>query len=799
MSEAKPLPAGTTLERYTLTKVLGAGGFGITYLAEHDTLGLSALKEYLPANLAEREGTSLHPTSDDNQEIYNWGLNRFLREARTLRDIKHPNVVVVHDVYQANGTAYMAMEYVEGESLKSFLTRKIQMSGDEVEPLLEPLLSALEAVHKAGYLHRDLNPSNILLRGGRIEDPVLIDFGAARQVQRGTSIATHLLVTEGYSATEQYSASGTHGAWTDIYALCATLYHCVTGRVPETSIYRAEEIARGNRDPLFATSAASVDIDPALAQAIDRGLSLDETQRPRSVAEWRSIAERDRSEDQPNAGHKTGYLAGTGFRLGLGSVAAAIVAIAGWLYFGTLQTKPMPEPELPAAAAPISEKELLSGLGILRLESDPTGASITIDGLELGTTPFETWDILAGQHTVEVDHPYRERHVEIIDTVDNVVVSRRFVLEAAVGSLTVLSTPADAWIELDGERRVEVTPQTLASISAGEHTLSVGKDGYGTASTTLAIRRGARIREEVQLERLVYGSLNVIAEPQDARVSITSSSGKSWAHEAGLRLPVGTYEILVEAAGYSSHQRREEITLEGTVIDVTLERLLANLDLVVEPPDARVEFTGNRELSYTPGMMLPPGEYAVAVHADGFETLQRNIEVEFPGTSTTIRLKRIPRPVIEAVPRVADQTPDPLTQGIGAFDERRFPSAFQLLLPLAEAGMPEAQSRVGDMFAAGLGTVHDDTQAASWYKMAAEQGNVNAQVKLGGMYEGGLGVHQDRFLSYVWYSVAVRAGEPLASINRDRVASGLQPVEIEQARLMIETLVSRSGERSRQR
>jgi len=113
--------------------------------------------------------------------------------------------------------------------------------------------------------------------------------------------------------------------------------------------------------------------------------------------------------------------------------------------------------------------------------------------------------------------------------------------------------------------------------------------------------------------------------------------------------------------------------------------------------------------------------------------------------------------------------------------------------------MPEAQSRVGDMFAAGLGTVHDDTQAANWYKMAAEQGNVNAQVKLGGMYEGGLGVHQDRFLSYVWYSVAVRAGEPLASINRDRVASGLQPVEIEQARLMIETLVSRSGERSRQR
>ena len=189
------LDIGQKIEDYEIRSILGEGGFGLTYLA-HD-LNLDkffAIKEYLPADLAVRRGdNSVVPKSSVSETDFAWGLERFLDEARLLAKFDHKNIVSVYRFFEAHGTAYIVMEYIDGETVSSLLKREKTLSYDDLRSILNPLLAGLEVVHKGDFLHRDIKPGNIIVHENGI--PILIDFGAARQAVGVRSRSVTAIVT----------------------------------------------------------------------------------------------------------------------------------------------------------------------------------------------------------------------------------------------------------------------------------------------------------------------------------------------------------------------------------------------------------------------------------------------------------------------------------------------------------------------------------------------------------------------------------------------------------------------------
>ncbi len=227
------LARGFEIHGYRIERVLGAGGFGITYLATEVAINRPvAIKEYIPNGIAARmrDDISVAPLSDADQENFQWGLERFRREAQTLVAFHHTNVVSVFSYFEANGTAYLVMAYEDGESLAAILEKRKTLPEAEVRGWLGPLLSGLAHVHKAGFLHRDIKPGNIYIR--KDGSPVLLDFGAARLAVGSRSQSLTSIVSAGYAPFEQYTTRGHQGPWTDIYAMGGVLYRAVTGQRP---------------------------------------------------------------------------------------------------------------------------------------------------------------------------------------------------------------------------------------------------------------------------------------------------------------------------------------------------------------------------------------------------------------------------------------------------------------------------------------------------------------------------------------------------------------------------------------
>ncbi|MFM1813620.1 MAG: hypothetical protein RLZ98_315 [Pseudomonadota bacterium] len=285
MTNVLALPSGTRLAGdFRIERVLGAGGFGITYLARDLVLDRAVtIKEYFPVDFAARGGSNdAVPRSHDCVSDYEWGLDRFIEEAKTLAQFDHRYIVKVFRYFQENSTAYMVLQFEEGRSLKAWQKglRRAPRQG-ELDQIVAPLLEALEVIHAADFLHRDIAPDNIIIRTDG--SPVLIDFGSARGDIARHSRTVSALVKPGYSPYEQYAETGSQqGPWTDIYALGATLYHVVTGRRPPDSpsrIVKDEYVSAGQ--------AALGNYRPGFVAAIDHALRLDIEMRPRSVAQWR--------------------------------------------------------------------------------------------------------------------------------------------------------------------------------------------------------------------------------------------------------------------------------------------------------------------------------------------------------------------------------------------------------------------------------------------------------------------------------------------------------------------------------
>jgi len=284
------LKAGHELHWYRIKSVLGQGGFGITYLAHDPNLDqLVAIKEYLPMDLAVRDGdNSVYPASSANGERYQWGLDRFISEARTLAKFKHAAIVRVLSVFEENNTAYMVMEYEHGESLQFILDGRKTLTEDELIPILAPLLDGLELIHGTGFIHRDIKPANIYIRDDK--SPVLLDFGSARQALGEQTKSLTSIVSPGYAPFEQYySKSDRQGPWTDIYSLAATMYRSISGVMPMDAIDRSEAILKAERDVFVsAREIGEGRYSVNFMRALDHALSFNEKKRPQTVAEWRA-------------------------------------------------------------------------------------------------------------------------------------------------------------------------------------------------------------------------------------------------------------------------------------------------------------------------------------------------------------------------------------------------------------------------------------------------------------------------------------------------------------------------------
>ncbi|WP_347258139.1 serine/threonine-protein kinase [Methylocaldum sp.] len=273
--------------KFLVGRILGKpGGFGVTYLAWDLVLHTTvAIKEYLPRDLVAREANSLTvtPHTLDGSEEFAYGLEQFLREARTLCKFSHPNVVRVREFFQQNNTAYLVMDYCEGISLEEYLKRNGgKLDEATATALMLPVLDGLKEVHEKGFLHRDIKPSNIYLAKGGT--PILLDFGAARLALHGQRSRTlSVMLTPGFAPFEQYLEKHEFAPAADIYAIGATLYYLVTGVKPQ------EAISRYKKDEMVPPHQRIPSITTRFSQAVMMALAVDPERRPQTIPELRAM------------------------------------------------------------------------------------------------------------------------------------------------------------------------------------------------------------------------------------------------------------------------------------------------------------------------------------------------------------------------------------------------------------------------------------------------------------------------------------------------------------------------------
>jgi len=281
-----PLAHGHRLGEFELLEVIGEGGFGIVYRAyDHSLQREVAIKEYMPALLARRvDGHSVHVRSQRVNATFEAGLRGFINEARTLAQFSHPALVRVHRFWEENNTAYMAIQLYKGRTLRRIADERGSETLSEawLLDMLGPLLGALETLHARQCFHRDIAPDNIFIQDEG-DQPVLLDFGAARKSIADMADEVAVMVKSGYSPIEQYADDNTllQGPWTDLYALGAVLYRAVTGEVPPSAVVRS---VQDNHVPL--SSAGRSDLSPRFCAAVDRALAVHSKDRTQSVAEF---------------------------------------------------------------------------------------------------------------------------------------------------------------------------------------------------------------------------------------------------------------------------------------------------------------------------------------------------------------------------------------------------------------------------------------------------------------------------------------------------------------------------------
>ena len=651
------LPAGYRLQNFRVLRVLGVGGFGVTYLAEHITLGQqAAIKEYLPNEFAVREGATVHPKSEADRADFEWGLQRFLDEAQTLARFEHRNVVRVRDYFEANRTAYIVMDYEEGEPLDRLLERHGRLTEAQLQRVLLPIVDGLREVHAAGFLHRDIKPSNVFVRRAD-ETPVLLDFGAARQALGRKSKSLTAIASAGYSPPEQYESEGEQGAWTDIYALSALCYRAITGNAPMEAPRRQSRLARRKPDPLpRLAEAASGGYSQPFLEAVDWGLRVIETERPQNLDAWAAAL------SGASGGLGPGKLPpeetpppepGVDLPARIAAAIAVVVVVvgAGWWLFFSNEASPVVDSsdrverpsesapsvmEAPGASETPQPTPLEGGQAKLVVDTEPPGVEVLVGESLAGETPLQLMTLRSGTYPVTLRHPnYETVRLDEQAFVDGRVLRIERAMVRASGAVKVIAEPAYAWIERDGERLAEGTPVTLEGLPAGTLALTLGAEEHRSIRVEVEVPKDGVGLLRRTLERIPYGTLTLELEPPDATVTLPDVAP---AYRSGVRLPEGQHRVIVARAGYRQAIRTLDVagdTRESIALAIDSQPFT----IVATPGEATVSFVGRSEV-YAAGMRLPPGDYRIRVSAEGYETREERVRHGTDPTRLEVSLDR---------------------------------------------------------------------------------------------------------------------------------------------------------------
>ena len=366
------LPLGSILYgRYIVGRVLGQGGFGITYLAQdYQTKGLVAIKEFFPDSMATRtERITVCPLSGERGENFAYGLNSFLEEAKTMAEfIGNPNITRVDSYFEENGTGYFVMEYLDGDSFLDYIkSHGGRISWEDTMKVALPIMDALAAMHEKGIIHRDVTPDNIYItKDGTVK---LLDFGAARYSLGNVSRSLDVILKHGFAPKEQYSRRGRQGPYTDVYSLGATIYYAITGVKPDDAIERSDE----DNLPLPTTLGAKISI--AQEAALLKALAVAPADRYQSMPEFRAAITAPKTKTDPKSETK--------------SKSASAKKLPKWL--------------IPTAAAAVCAVVLLAALG--------SGKSEQPRKAQAETSPPESQEVWIA---VETTPPTESREVHFM-------------------------------------------------------------------------------------------------------------------------------------------------------------------------------------------------------------------------------------------------------------------------------------------------------------------------------------------------------------------------------------------------
>jgi formylglycine-generating enzyme required for sulfatase activity len=379
--DRRALKAGMRVnDKYLIGRVLGAGGFGITYLALDVTLErIVALKEFVPSGLTGRgsDGLELECNTYEDREPFQRGLNKFFEEGKTLAKFKHPNIIQVFEVLRANGTAYLAMEYHKGMTLKEKLKQLGPYQEATALKIMGFVFDALRIVHRENVVHRDIKPDNIYMEEkGRI---ILLDFGGAKQLAVAAERSVDIMVAHGYAAPEQYYLRAEDiGTWTDIYACGATLFKLLTGETPPSSLARRD----GNSELVWGTG----NISEGVKNAVKRAMLLSRKERVQTVDEFQNILPEPSfpqdTSNGPDGGRRTAFM------------AASVLSVGVIFLIGIFALKkpisPTPPPIPSVKIGFCADKLLQSSFSHPKMISIPAGQYKIGSGFREGEAPANT-------------------------------------------------------------------------------------------------------------------------------------------------------------------------------------------------------------------------------------------------------------------------------------------------------------------------------------------------------------------------------------------------------------------------
>ncbi|WP_299890392.1 serine/threonine-protein kinase [uncultured Ruegeria sp.] len=372
-SSADDLPAGTELlhGQYKIDHYLNSGGFGITYLASDSLNRKVVIKECFPAMFARRQNVLVQARVQKHKEDLRQIVRHFIQEAQRLASMDHPNIVGVHQVFEDNDTAYMALDFIEGPDLLDAIEdTDTRLDEADVMSILRQILDAVAYMHKQGMLHRDISPDNILIGPDKI--PVLIDFGAAREQARKTNRVLSALraVKDGYSPQEFYVTDGVQGPFSDLYALAASFYHVITGERAPDSQTRVSAIAERKPDPCKLLQGRFDKYDDVFLEALDKAMSAMPKDRFQTADEWLEAIDHLAEPPAVEQDVKVAVSSSGGNKrvaIGGGLLALGVVgAVVGVLASGVFSSAPEPQ---------ITQQDILAAEAEARAQAEVEAAA----------------------------------------------------------------------------------------------------------------------------------------------------------------------------------------------------------------------------------------------------------------------------------------------------------------------------------------------------------------------------------------------------------------------------------------